>query len=61
MYFPVTSLCSDAEGSGVVKSQDSGISALTDSLFSFARACQSAMIISEGMCIKIQKCRRNEA
>jgi len=54
MYCLVTSLCSDAEGSGVVKSHDLGISALTESLFFFAKACQSAMMITGVMRIKFR-------
>lgn len=44
MYFPVTSRCSEADGSGFVNNQDLGISVLTESLFSFARDSQSTIL-----------------
>jgi len=46
MYFPVTSRCSDAGGSGAGSFQASGIRALIESRFCWAFVCQSIVEIS---------------
>lgn len=45
MYLPVTSLCSEEEGRGVDNSHGLGISAFTESRFSFANASQPAIAL----------------